>query len=106
MSGAVTALSAMVATVFDKSIMAAAAARPLRGFRRSHIKCCVAAAAQVAFKGYEEARVALTCLLFTIPCCIIIGVEYGVFMNGKLRVSLKVSAHCCHGAAAAARAQH
>jgi hypothetical protein len=34
--------------------------------------------------------VAVTCLLFTIPCCIIIGVEYGVFMNGKLRLSLKV----------------
>ena len=46
---------------------------------------------QVAFKGYEEARVALTCLLFTIPCCIIIGVEYGVFMNGKLMTKLKAS---------------
>lgn len=40
---------------------------------------------QVAFKGYEEARVALTCLLFTVPCCVIIGVEYGVFMDGKLK---------------------
>lgn len=46
---------------------------------------------QVAFKGYEEARVALTCLLFTIPCCIIIGVEYGVFINGELKLSLKAS---------------
>lgn len=45
---------------------------------------------QVAFKGYEEARVALTCLLFTMPCCIIIGVEYGVFMNGELKLTLKV----------------
>jgi hypothetical protein len=44
---------------------------------------CVSA--QVAFKGYEEARVALTCLLFTVPCCIIIGVEYGIFMNGELK---------------------
>lgn len=39
---------------------------------------------QLMFKGYEEARVALTTLLFTIPCCILIGVEYGVFMNGRL----------------------
>jgi len=46
---------------------------------------------QVAFKGYEEARVALTSLLFTIPCCIIIGVEYGVFMDGKLK---RVSCWC------------
>lgn len=37
------------------------------------------------FKGYEEARVALSCLLFTIPCCIIIGVEYGIFNKGELR---------------------
>lgn len=37
------------------------------------------------FKGYEEARVALTSLLFTVPCCIIIGVEYAVFMKGELR---------------------
>ena len=35
-------------------------------------------------KRYEEARVALTTLLFTIPCCILIGVEYGVFMQGAL----------------------
>lgn len=41
---------------------------------------------QVAFKGYEEARVALTTLLFTVPCCIVIGVEYGVFMDGKLKM--------------------
>jgi hypothetical protein len=37
------------------------------------------------FKGYEEARVALSALLFTMPCCIIIGIEYGIFMGGKLR---------------------
>lgn len=36
------------------------------------------------FKGYEEARVALTSLLFSMPCCIIMGVEYAVFMKGKL----------------------
>jgi hypothetical protein len=39
---------------------------------------------QLMFKGYEEARVALTTLLFTVPCCILIGVEYGVFNNGEL----------------------
>lgn len=53
----------------------------------THAAGCVP---QVAFKGYEEARVALTTLLFTIPCCIIIGVEYGVFMDGKLKT---VSTH-------------
>lgn len=37
------------------------------------------------FKGYEEARVALTALLFTAPCCVIIGVEYGVFMHGEIK---------------------
>jgi hypothetical protein len=37
------------------------------------------------FKGYEEARVALSALLFTMPCCIIIGIDYGIFMGGKLR---------------------
>lgn len=61
---------------------------------------------QVAFKGYEEARVALTCLLFTMPCCIIIGVEYGVFMNGDLKFKFKVrpaaAAAAVAGAAAAA----
>uniref|UniRef100_A0A383WCR9 Uncharacterized protein n=1 Tax=Tetradesmus obliquus TaxID=3088 RepID=A0A383WCR9_TETOB len=40
---------------------------------------------QVMFKGYEEARVALSALLFSMPCCIIIGIEYGIFMGGKLR---------------------
>eukprot|EP00877_Chromochloris_zofingiensis_P010644 jgi/Chrzof1/5833/Cz16g17160.t1 len=44
---------------------------------------------QLMFKGYEEARVALTTLLFTIPCCILIGVEYGVFMNGRLVQNVK-----------------
>jgi hypothetical protein len=53
--------------------------------------------AQVAFKGYEEARVALTCLLFTIPCCIIIGVEYGVFMNGGLKKVSRHSIYCSWG---------
>lgn len=40
---------------------------------------------QVMFKGYEEARVALTSLVFTMPCCIIMGVEYAVFMDGVLK---------------------
>ncbi len=39
---------------------------------------------QLMFKGYEEARVALTTLLFTVPCCVIVGVEYGVFNSGTL----------------------
>jgi len=39
---------------------------------------------QLMFKGYEEARVTLTTLLFTIPCCVLIGVEYGVFNSGTL----------------------
>lgn len=59
-------------------------------------------ATQVAFKGYEEARVALTCLLFTMPCCIIIGVEYGVFMNGDLKLTLKVRPAAAAAAAAVA----
>jgi hypothetical protein len=39
---------------------------------------------QLMFKGYEEHRVALVTLLFTMPCCILMGVEYAVFMGGKL----------------------
>jgi hypothetical protein len=52
-------------------------------------------AVQVMFKGYEEARVAMSALLFTMPCCIIIGIEYGIFMGGKLRkVSFLRCQHC------------
>jgi hypothetical protein len=65
---------------------------------------CLNEHTQVAFKGYEEARVALTCLLFSIPCCIIIGVEYGVFMNGELKLRLKVRPGAAAGAAADATA--
>lgn len=43
------------------------------------------ASLQLMFKGYEEARVAMSTLLFVMPCCIIIGVQYGVFMGGKLK---------------------
>jgi hypothetical protein len=57
-----------------------------------HRPCCAAAQHQVAFKGYEEARVALTTLLFAMPCCVIIGVEYGVFMNGKLKTVRRAAA--------------
>jgi hypothetical protein len=39
---------------------------------------------QLMFKGYEEARVALTALLFSVPCCVLAGVEYGVFQRGEL----------------------
>ncbi len=39
---------------------------------------------QLMFKGYEEARVALATLLFTVPCCVLVGVEYGVFEKGTL----------------------
>ena len=45
---------------------------------------------QLMFKGYEEARVALSTLLFTAPCCVIIGVEYGLFEKGTLAALLKV----------------
>jgi hypothetical protein len=40
---------------------------------------------QLMFKGYEESRVALTALLFTMPCCILMGVEYAVFMGGDIK---------------------
>lgn len=39
---------------------------------------------QLMFKGYEEARLALATLLFTAPCCVLVGVEYGVFEKGTL----------------------
>ncbi|KAI8472414.1 MAG: hypothetical protein J3K34DRAFT_519751 [Monoraphidium minutum] len=39
---------------------------------------------QLMFKGYEEARVALTALLFSVPCCVLVGIEYGVFNGGEL----------------------
>jgi hypothetical protein len=48
---------------------------------------------QVMFKGFEEARVALTTLMFTIPCCVIVGVEYGVFMKGQLVTVSAITAY-------------
>ena len=53
---------------------------------------------QLMFKGYEEARVALTTLLFTIPCCVLVGVEYGVFEKGALvKVGGVIHPACCGG---------
>ena len=70
-------------------------ASPCLGPCNLAMACVTVLHTQVAFKGYEEARVALTCLLFTMPCCIIIGVEYGVFMNGELkRVSSRALPTC------------
>lgn len=47
---------------------------------------------QLMFKGYEESRVALGALLFTLPCCVLIGIEYGLFEKGQL---IKVGRRAC-----------
>jgi hypothetical protein len=48
------------------------------------------AATQLNFRGYEEARVALTALAFTLPAAAAVGIEYAVFNRGALVLNVKV----------------
>jgi len=48
---------------------------------------------QLMLKGYEESRVALTCLLFSLPSCAILGAGYahgnGVVQTDILKIDFR-----------------